>query len=75
MPTEETRIPGKCSCGVPVIKITNSAKPTLYTNGDNYMYTNRKGYEDYPWYSIFRCDACSAVIEDVWQKEETVDAN
>jgi hypothetical protein len=60
----ETRIPGTCSCGRKVVKILNSKVPTMWVNGDRYIYPER---ED--GWCIFRCKDCMAVISDVFTAE------
>jgi hypothetical protein len=75
----EILLPGECTrCGTPVTKILNCSTGTLYTNGDNYIYTGkpRLARLDFPGsdpddlhaYSIFSCENCGAVISDAWRR-------
>jgi hypothetical protein len=57
----ETRIAGACSCGRKVTKILNSEVPTMWKNGDRYIYPER----DDKW-GIFRCEDCKEPIDETW---------
>jgi len=59
-------IPGKCSCGRDVHKLTNSAERTLYPKGLRYFYPERAT----DGHNIFRCGDCGSTINDSWIANE-----
>ena len=62
-PKPETRIEGQCSCGRKVTKILNSELPTMWLNGNRYVYTD----EPEDGGCIYRC-SCGKTIDRQWQK-------
>jgi hypothetical protein len=57
----ESRIAGNCSCGRPVIKVLNSAVPTMWRDGTRYAYPESI---DTDTGCIFRCRTCLQPIAD-----------
>ena len=64
MASGERRISGTCKCGRPIVKILNSDLPTMWVNGDRYIYSDRPHDRG----CIFRCDNCSSVIDEVFRE-------
>lgn len=59
---KETRIEGKCSCGVPVTKILNSIVETMWLNGDRYIHTDEG---DDHW-CVYRCQGCKEPVDETF---------
>jgi hypothetical protein len=60
----ENRIDGKCSCGEKFIKIENSNHPTMWENGDRYVYQSLPNHLG----CVFRCGTCMKPIHETFNK-------